>query len=218
MGTMQEISLADRNINAYLAQPANASGPGILVLHAWWGLTDVFKGVCDRLAQEGFIALAPDLYHGKSTASIEEAEQLATALDGEQGSKDIAVATQYLLDLPGRTGVALGAVGFSLGASFALALQPPVTSIVTFYGTGDPDNVEAQTNILSHFAEQDDFEPIEYVHQFEQAIRARGVHVSSFFYPDMHHWFFEPNRPEYNAEAANLAWTRTLAFLHQHFA
>ncbi len=215
MGNMQEIQTNGKTINAYLALPASGSGPGVLVLHAWWGLTDIFKEVCDRLAQQGFIALAPDLYHGKTTTSVEEAEQLVNQLDSEQASQDIAASISYLHDQPARTGDTLGAIGFSLGAAFALQLQAPVTTIVTFYGTGDSAEVRAQATILGHFAEQDDFEAVEWVHQFEQDIRSKGSQVSFYFYPHTHHWFFEQNRPEYNAEAADLAWQRTTAFLHQ---
>ncbi len=80
---MKEFQADGRTISAYLAVPENGNGPGVLVLHAWWGLTDIFKQVCDRLAREGFIALAPDLYHGKTASTIEEADQLASSMDGE---------------------------------------------------------------------------------------------------------------------------------------
>jgi carboxymethylenebutenolidase len=215
MGSMQTVQANGKTVDAYLATPENGSGPGVLVLHAWWGLTDSFKSVSDRLAQAGFVALAPDLYHGKTTASVEEAETLATKLDGEQASQDIAVAIDYLLHQSDRRGDTLGVVGFSLGASFALTLQPPVTAIVSFYGTGTPEEVSTQAKIQCHFADQDDFEPTEWVQQFEQQVRARASEVSFYSYPQTHHWFFEPNRPEYNAEAADLAWQRTIAFLHQ---
>jgi carboxymethylenebutenolidase len=78
---MREFQADGRTISAYLAEPSHGSGPGVPVLHAWWGLTDVFKQVCDRLAEAGFVALAPDLYRGKTTASVEEAQALGAALD-----------------------------------------------------------------------------------------------------------------------------------------
>ncbi|HET8912257.1 MAG TPA: dienelactone hydrolase family protein, partial [Ktedonobacteraceae bacterium] len=102
---MREIQANGRTINAYLAMPKNGSGPGVLVLHAWWGLTDVFKQVCDRLAQEGFVALAPDLYHGETTTSVDEAEQLASKLmKSGTGSQDVAAAISYLQQQAGRSG------------------------------------------------------------------------------------------------------------------
>src|SRR5215467_14742796 len=95
---MREFRVDDRTISAYLSEPSQGSGPGVIVLHAWWGLTEPFRQVCDRLAQAGFVALAPDLYHGKTTASIEEAETLGAALDQdeERWRGDIAAAIQVL--------------------------------------------------------------------------------------------------------------------------
>src|SRR5258708_33303396 len=117
---MREFQADGRTISAYLAVPEQGSGPGVLVLHAWWGLTDVFKQVCDRLAREGFIALAPDLYHGKTTTSIDEAKHLASEMmkRGET-SQDLTASIAYLVQQPGRRGKALGAVGFSLGGNAA---------------------------------------------------------------------------------------------------
>src|SRR5213080_1235926 len=95
---MREFQVDDRTISAYLAVPEQGSGPGVLVLHAWWGLTELFQQVCDRLAEAGFVALAPDLYHGKTTASVEEAEALVEALnqDEKRVRGDIAAAAQAL--------------------------------------------------------------------------------------------------------------------------
>src|SRR2546421_5603523 len=95
---MREFQADGRTISAYLAEPSHGSGPGVLVLHAWWGLTEPFRQVCDRLAEAGFVALAPDLYRGKTTAAGEEAQTLGAALgrDVERGGGDIAGAGQGL--------------------------------------------------------------------------------------------------------------------------
>jgi carboxymethylenebutenolidase len=214
---MREIQADDgRTIDAYLAVPENGSGPGVLVLHAWWGLTDVFKQVCDRLAQEGFVALAPDLYHGKTATSVDEAEQLASKMmESEAAPQDVNASLSYLLQQSGRSGKSFGAIGFSLGSSYALELKNPVTAIVTFYGTTYPEHIQAKADFLGHFAEGDEFEPVEQVRELEAYIRSSGRHASFFVYPGTHHWFFEENRPEYNPEAARLAWERTIEFLHQ---
>lgn len=213
---MKEFQADGKTISAYLAVPEHGSGPGVLVLHAWWGLTEVFKQVCDRLAQEGFIALAPDLYHGKTTTSIDEADQLASEqIKDEETTQILTASIDYLLKQPGRRGKALGAVGFSLGGSLALGLQDPTAATVVFYSTTWPEKVQTQGDILGHFAEHDDFEPIEQVQQFEEALRSSGKQTSFFTYPRTHHWFFEENRPEYDAEAARVAWERTIAFLHE---
>src|SRR5258708_22079310 len=163
---MREFQADGRTISAYLAVPEHGSGPGVLVLHAWWGLTDFFKQVCDRLAREGFIALAPDLYHGKTTTSIDEAEQLASErIESEEASQDLAASIGYLLQQPGRRGKALGAVGFSLGGFWALGLKDQVAAIVTFYGTTPPERVKAEADFLGHFADHTDFHPSEPAHQ-----------------------------------------------------
>src|SRR5215469_9956000 len=95
---MREFQIDGRTISGYLAVPEHGSGPGVLVLHAWWGLTQPFRQVCDRLAEAGFVALAPDLYRGKTTASVEEAQALGAALDRdvERWRGDIAGAVQAL--------------------------------------------------------------------------------------------------------------------------
>jgi carboxymethylenebutenolidase len=223
---MREIQVDGRTISAYLAVPEGGSGPGVLVLHAWWGLTDVFKRVCDRLAEAGFVALAPDLYHGKTTASVEEAQALGAALDQdvERWRGDIAGAMQFLRQheathLAGGRGK-LAFVGFSLGDAYALdmsvTLADQIAAVVVFYGSYlGLDYRRASASYLFHFAEDDPFEPAESVAQMEQELQAAGRPVTVYTYPGTKHWFFEDNRPEYDAEAARLAWERTIAFLHE---
>jgi carboxymethylenebutenolidase len=223
---MREIQVDGRTINAYLAIPEHGSGPGVVVLHAWWGLTDVFKQVCDRLAEAGFVALAPDLYHGKTTASVEEAEALGAALDQdvERWRGDIAGAMQFLRQHDA-TNLAVGRgkltfVGFSLGDAYALdmsvTLADQITAVVVFYGSYPGlDYRSAKAAYLLHFAEDDPFEPAESVAQMEQELQAAGRPVTVYTYTGTKHWFFEENRPEYDAQAARLAWERTIQFLHQ---
>jgi len=223
---MKEFQANGRTISAYLAVPEDGSGPGVLVLHAWWGLTDVFKRVCDRLAEAGFVALAPDLYHGKTTTSVEEAEALGAALDQdvERWRGDIAGAMQFLRQhdathLAGGRGK-LAFVGFSLGDAYALdmsvRMSDQIAAVVVFYGSYPGlDYRRASAAYLCHFAEDDPFEPAESVAQMEQELQAAGRPVTVYTYPGTKHWFFEDNRPEYDAEAARLAWERTIAFLHE---
>ena len=223
---MREFQADGGTISAYLAVPEQGSGPGVLVLHAWWGLTDVFKQVCDRLAEAGFVALAPDLYHGRTTANVEEAQALSEALDGdvERWRGDIAGAVQVLRQYTathltnGRGKLAL--VGFSLGGAYALdmsvILAEEIAAVVTFYDSYlGLDYCRASAAYLCHFAEDDLFHPTESVAEMEQALQAAGRSVTVCTYPGTRHWFFEENRPEYNAEAARVAWERTVEFLHQ---
>jgi carboxymethylenebutenolidase len=206
--------------DGYLALPPTGNGPGILVLHAWWGLNNTIKAFCTRLAQAGFVVFAPDLYHGQIADTIAGAEALGTALDNNhlQAKTEILNATSFLnqhLDQPGR---GLAVIGFSLGAYYALDLAAAhpenIHSVVLFYGTGPADFSHSQAAYLGHFAGNDEYEPPANVNELEEALRQAGRPVTFHTYPGTGHWFFEPDRPDaYNQAAANLAWDRTLAFL-----
>jgi carboxymethylenebutenolidase len=205
---------------AYLAVPENGTGAGVLVLHAWWGLTSVFVDVCDRLAAAGFVALAPSLFaEGATAATIAEAEALIEAHDRAPAEAEAVVqaAVEQLRGLPALTGAQIGVIGFSMGAYWALYVSQvrpdDVGAVVAVYGTDDGDYGTARAAYLGHFAEQDDFEPLEGVRALEERIRAAGREVTFHVYPGTGHWFVEPNRPEYDAAAAELVWERTLAFL-----
>ncbi len=211
---------------AYLAVPDGGTGAGVLVLHAWWGLTSVFTDVCDRLAAAGFVALAPSLYaDGATTASIAEAEALVAAHDRAPAAAEAVVrdAAEQLRGLPAVNGAQIGVVGFSLGAYWALHLSQArpddVGAVVAVYGTDDGDYSTARAAYLGHFAEDDDFEPVAAVRALEAKIRAAGREVTFHVYPGTGHWFVEPNRPDaYDAAAAALVWERTLAFLKARLA
>jgi len=201
---MRTFQVDDRTFSGYLAEPAHGSGPSVLVLHAWWGLTEPFQQVCNRLAEAGFVALAPDLYHGKTTASVEEAETLVEALnqDEERVRADIAGSVQFLRQHEathqedGRGKLAV--VGFSLGGAYALdmsvTLAQEIAAVVTFYASYPGlDYSGANAAYLCHFAEDDPFESTESVTEMEQdprdaqrvrskrAIkRASGVHIDVY--------------------------------------
>jgi len=215
---MRAFQADGRTISAYLAVPEHGSGPGVLVLHAWWGLTEPFRQVCDRLAAAGFVALAPDLYRGKTTAAVEEAQALGEALDRDVERVQFLRQHDATHLADGRGKLAL--VGFSLGGAYALdmsvTLAEEIAAVVTFYAayTG-LDYSRASAAYLCHFAEDDPFEPAESGASMEQALQAAGRPVTCYTYPGTKHWFFEENRPEYDAEAARIAWERTIEFLHQ---
>ncbi|HEX5547927.1 MAG TPA: dienelactone hydrolase family protein [Ktedonobacterales bacterium] len=228
-GRMIEYAANGATAPGYLATPNGtdaATGPGVLALHAWWGLTEPFRQVCDRLAEAGYVALAPDLYRGKSTASVEEAETLSSALNQEEERVrgDIQGAMQFLREhgatspADGPSGV--GLVGFSMGGAYALAtsVEAPeqVAAVVLFYATYTGlDFAAARAAYLGHFAENDPFEPPESVAELERELHAAGKQTNFYTYPRTTHWFFEPNRPDaYDAAAAALSWERTLAFLN----
>ncbi len=198
--------------------PSTKTGSPVLVLHAWWGLNDTIKAFCRRLADSGFTAFAPDLYHGKVVDTIPAAEKLSSTLDENRARADVQQAAKHLLESSGQPGSSLAVIGFSLGAYFALDLSitnhEHVRTVVVFYGTGPSDFSRSRASYLGHFAEQDPYEPPENVNAFEQAVRDAGHPVSIHRYPGTGHWFFEPDRPDaFNPTAAALAWERTLAFL-----
>ncbi len=208
--------------DGYLAVPPGGEGDPVLVLHAWWGLNDEMKAFCRRLAESGFTAFAPDLYHGRIADTIPAAEALGKALDANehQARAEIAEAAAFLVDRAGAADRGLAVVGFSLGAYYALELSVSasemVHSVVIFYGTGVEDFNGSRATYLGHFAENDEFEPQSSVDALEAAIRRAGRPVTIYLYPGVGHWFFESDRPQaYNPTAAELAWERTRAFLRR---
>ncbi len=215
MTAMVTFPVDGRTATGYLALPEQGKGSALLVLHAWWGLTDFFKAVCDRLAAEGFVALAPDLYHGEIATTVEEAERFA-ALDEDTAYQDIMGAIAFLLKQPATSGSTIGAVGFSMGGYWALLLKEPVAAIVTFYGLPAPESVTANAAFLGHFAEHDEFESLTSVRQLEAYLQSSGREARFYIYPGTQHWFFEQDRPDfYHPEAAQLAWERTISFLRR---
>lgn len=205
----------------YLAEPPSGNGHSVMVLHAWWGLNETMKAFCTRLAESGFVAFAPDLYHGKVVDTIAGAKALSAALDENQAMADIATAAEFLLARSNQD-KNLAVIGFSLGAYFALELSitdpDHVRSVVLFYGTGPTDLTQSKVAYLGHFGDRDEFEPKSSVDMLESALRSAGREVNFYTYSDTGHWFFEPDRPQaFNPKAAELAWERTLEFLNKSF-
>ncbi len=225
-GRMIEFDADGAPATGYLATPDGVTGPGVVVLHAWWGLTEPFRDVCDRLAEAGFVALAPDLYRGKTASTVDKAQALASALNQEDARVrgDIRGALQFLrqhgASSPADGRGAFGFVAFSLGGAYALdmsiELADEIAAVVIFYATYTGlDFGRAKAAYLCHFAENDPYEPAESVEQLSQELQAAGRQATMFIYPGTTHWFFEANRPDaYDAAAATLAWERTVAFLN----
>jgi len=228
--------MSHREPDGFLALPPSGAGRPVLVLHPWWGLNEAVRAFCRRLADAGFVAFAPDLYHGRLAATIPDAERLSGALDGDAATAEVAAAAAYLRAAAagddagsggggggGADGVAsddraVGIVGFSMGAYFALvhaAADPGgVRAVVLYYGTGPDDAGASTAAFLGHFAADDPYEPAEYVDALEASLKAAGRPVTFHRYPGTGHWFAEPDRADaYDPAAAELAWGRTVAFL-----
>ncbi len=217
-GRRVEFKTETVNGTAYLASPEKHRG-AVLVLHAWWGLNDFFKGFCDRLASHGFLALAPDLYGGAVAKSVSEAKELSSK-DGGARLGIASGALDYLRSQQSQSGRKIGIVGFSMGAAYALWLSTTrpedVAAVVVFYGTYPGLGFsKARASFLGHYAPEDEWEPTADVKAMELKIREAGREVTFHFYPGRKHWFFEEDRPDaYDHEAADLAWSRTLEFLN----
>ena len=198
------------------ALPPVASGPAILVLHPWWGLNGTIKAFCQRLANDGFVVLAPDLYHGEVATTIDAAETLSAALSEDEGRAraEIDAAASFLAV----QGSAIAVIGFSMGAYYAIELADSrpdwVAKVVLFYGTGELHFRQARASYMGHFAADDPYESAEQIAATEAAIRDAGLAVTFHRYDKVGHWFFEADRADaYDEPSATLAWQRTLAFL-----
>lgn len=210
----------------YFALPTGGTGPAVLVLHAWWGLNETIKTVCNRLAGEGFVAFAPDLFHGKTAVTRKEADALSTSVEADGGKQvraDVAAAADFVAGHASTRGPGFAVLGLSFGVDYALLLAADdpdrVRAVVIFYGTTPADHTRSKAAYLGHFAETDEFQPTARVEKLESALRAAGRPVTFYRYPGTGHWFFEPDRADaYRADAAQLAWERTISFLRKTMA
>ena len=206
----------------YVVTPKGGTGPGVLVLHAWWGLTPFFHSVCDRLADAGFVALAPDLHgDGRTADTPDEAEALLASTDPNRTAGLVTASLSALRSMPATPDGPVGVVGFSMWASWALwaATRYPdhVAAATAFYGSQDIDFDAARAAFQVHAAEIDEFVSDDELAYLEAQLRLSGHDPDVHRYRGTGHWFMESDRPAaYVAEAADLAWDRTVTFLHRH--
>jgi carboxymethylenebutenolidase len=223
MGEMIEFAGNGHTDRGYLAVPASGTGPGVVIIQEWWGLVHHITAVCDRFAADGFTALAPDLYHGRSTTEPDEAQKEAMSLDISTASGDLSASVRHLLDTPSATGPGVGVVGFCMGGGLALYIasrEPEIAACVTYYGVGPArgqmDFSRMKAAVLGHWGERDHSYDHQTIEDIEERLRAAGVKVESFWY-DAGHAFLNDDRPEaHDKQAAQLSWDRTVAFLREH--
>jgi len=215
MGEMIEFKSNGGTCTGYLA---GTSGPGVIVIQEWWGLVPHIKDIADRFAAEGFVALAPDMYHGEVTSEPDLAGKLLMSMNLATAGKDLSGAVDALQERTGRTKV--GATGFCMGGGLALmaaCLRPDaISAVAPFYGGMRPDTVIEWDNLAAvvegHYAETDRGTAApEAVKELEATLRAKGKNATFHVYPGTQHAFFNDTRPEvYDAEVSQVAWDRML--------
>jgi carboxymethylenebutenolidase len=208
----------------YLAQSARP-GPGIIVIQEWWGLVPHIERVADRFAAEGFVALAPDLYHGRTTKSPDEAGKLMMSLRIDEAARDLAGAIAYLKSLPSVTGPPVGTIGFCMGGAlslFAAAGNDDVGACVIFYGVHPnikPDLPALRAPVLGFFGGKDTTVPPSAVADLDRRLTEAGKPHAFHTYPHVTHAFFNDDRPEvHDPAAAKDAWEKTIAFFRRELS
>ena len=219
MGQRVEFPSNAHICKGYFTAPKTGKGPAVVVIQEWWGLVPHIEDVVDRLAKEGFAAVAPDLYHGKTTKSPDEAGKMLMELDAEAAEREIAGAGEWLLQQPACSSKTYGVVGFCMGGALAQytgSQESEVGAVVSFYGgfkrvSIDWNNLRAP--ILLIYGEKDQGVPPEQGRQLEQQLKKMGKNVQLVVYPGAGHAFFNDTRKEAcKPDAAADAWKRTIEF------
>jgi carboxymethylenebutenolidase len=228
MGETVEFPSNGHTASGYLATPPSGHGPGVVVIQEWWGLVPHIRDLCDRFAAEGFVALAPDLYHGKDTTEPDEAGKLLMELDLPRAARDMLGAGKWLAQSDKTAGDRVGIVGFCMGGALALyaaTLSDVFAAVVPFYpymgvtAAAKPEITNIKGAVLGHFATKDEAYTPEQVAALESELRDAGVDVEFFWYEGADHAFFNDTRPEvFDEDAARLSWDRTRAFFRTHLA
>jgi carboxymethylenebutenolidase len=220
MGTMITFPRPDgQHTPGYFADAGPGPGPGVILIQEWWGLNDHIRSIADRLAEAGFSTLAPDLYRGRLASSADEASHMMTGLDFVDATQqDLRGASTWLAERTSRIGV----MGFCMGGALTISAAvhvPGLSAAVCFYGI--PPKQLADPALITlpfqgHFASRDDWCTPAAAQALEHTLRSAGASPEIYHY-EADHAFFNRSRPEvYDAACADLAWTRTLAFLQQH--
>ena len=230
MGETVEFPSNGTTASGYLARPSPGSGPGVLVLQEWWGLNPQIKRVCDRLAEAGFTALAPDLYHGELAGhqEMDKANKLMSELPPERAARDMGAAVDFLSGHEAASGEKVGVVGFCMGGMLTLLVAAQqgdkIGAAVPYYGApiggNEPDWSNLTAKVEGHMAGNDTFFPPDAVRALESKLNDAGKEVRFHFYAGAGHAFAneEDALGSYNREAAEEAWDRTVAFFRANLS
>lgn len=224
MGKNVEFPSNGHTCQGYLATPPNGGrGPAVVVIQEWWGLVEHIQDVVDRLANEGFVAIAPDLYHGQTTKSPDEAGRMLMELDAERAVREIAAAGAYVRQQPEVTSSKYGVVGFCMGGALAQYASTKdaanVGAAVSFYGgfkQVEPEWEQLTAPLLLIYGEKDQGVPVEHGRALEAKLAKLGKNVELVIYPDANHAFFNNTGPNHKPDAASDAWRRTLELFRRH--
>jgi carboxymethylenebutenolidase len=213
--------------SGYLVRPQEGSGPGVVVVQEWWGLDSGIKEMTERLGAAGFVALAPDLYHGELAGHTEmdKAGALMNKLPPDQAARDMGGAVDYLAGRDDVTGDGIGVVGFCMGGMLAFVLAAirgdKIKAAVPFYGfpqgDGAPDWSGLTASVRGHMAENDDFFPPDAAKALEAKLQGMGKDVEITVHPGTGHAFMGPHNAlgTLDAELAAKLWPEVVDFLHQ---
>jgi len=222
-GEMVEFQSNGGTASGYISRPASGDGIGVIVIQEWWGLVPHIKEVCDRFAAEGYVALAPDMYHGAEAKSPDEAGKMMMAMRIDEAEKDLRGAVKYLVDHS--SGGKVGTVGFCMGGAlslYAASKNPQVGACVIYYGIHPnikPDLDNLQAPVLGFYAERDGYVTPAVVHELESQLKQHGKSAEMHIYPGTDHAFFNDTRKEvYNEAAAKDSWRRMLEFYREHLS
>ncbi len=223
-GHRVEVPVNGRRIEGYLSRPESGSGPGVIVLQEWWGLVPHVEDICDRYAAAGFAALAPDLYHGESTKSPDDASKLMMALNIDETEKDLRSAVKYLLQHEACSSAKVGTVGFCMGGMMSLfaagASPDKVGAAIDYYGIHPnvhPDFSAMSAPVLGFFGAQDPMVTPDHARELESKLRDAGRDVEIHIYEEAGHAFFNDTRPDaYHEASAKDTWEKALEFFRKN--
>jgi carboxymethylenebutenolidase len=217
-------SKAGGQLSGELAEPAGTGHVGgLVVIQEWHGINEQIKAKVDRFAREGYLALAPDLYHGKIATNDEQAATLMSELDWPRAASEIADAVAYLRAHP-RCNGKVGVLGFCMGGALAFGAARGIEGLacaVPFYGLPQIPAAEfakVKTPIQAHFAKKDDWAKASVAEQIRDAVQSGGGHMDLFVYDAGHAFMRDGDPGHFDADASKAAWPRALEFLKKHLA